>query len=124
MGHLLDPDTERPWGVLKSITAFRKLHVESQFDPDGSPFTILDVFNPIDQHQVSQEFQATGTSVNNRFHWVSGLFYFREKSRDPEGLNIGLEVVHGAANLSYDSYYVNQNPAAFGQGIFRPDRQA
>src|SRR5262249_17465922 len=44
--------------------------------------------------------------------------YFRERSRDIEGLNIGLEVFHGAANLSYNSYYVNQSPAAYGQATF------
>jgi iron complex outermembrane receptor protein len=109
---------ERPWGTLKSITAFRRLHVESDFDPDGAPLTILDVFNPVDQHQVSQEFQATGTSFERRLHWVAGLYYFHERAQDIQPLNIALEIFHGAANLSYNNYVVNNNYAAYGQATF------
>ena len=109
---------ERPWGMLKSITAYRKLHVDSEFDPDGSPLTVLDVFNYIDQHQFSQEFQATGTSFAQRLHWVAGLYYFREKAQDIQPVNFALEIYHGAANLSYNNYVVNQNPAAYGQATF------
>jgi len=109
---------KRPWGTLKSITAFRKLHVESDFDPDGSPLTILDVFNNIDQHQISQEFQATGTSLGERLHWVAGLYYFRERAQDIQPLNIALEIFHGAANLSYNNYVVNNNYAGYGQATF------
>jgi iron complex outermembrane receptor protein len=109
---------ERPWATLKSITAYRKLHVESDFDPDGAPLAILDVFNTIAQHQISQEFQATGTSFERRLHWVAGLYYFRERAQDIQPLNIALEIFHGAANLSYNNYVVNSNYAAYGQGTF------
>jgi iron complex outermembrane receptor protein len=108
----------REWGTLTSITAFRKLHVESDFDPDGAPLTVLDVFNPVDQHQFSQEFQATGTSFGERLHWVGGLYYFRERAQDIQPLNIALEAFHGAANLSYNNYVVNQSPALYGQATF------
>jgi iron complex outermembrane receptor protein len=108
----------RPWGVLKSITAFRKLSVDSEFDPDGSPLTVLDVFNYVDQHQFSQEFQATGTSFHSKFHWVTGLYYFREKAQDLQPVNIALEIFHGSANVSFNNYVVNQNPALYGQATF------
>ena len=117
-GSALTLTWERPWATLKSITAFRRLQVQSDFDPDGSPLTVLDVFNTIDQHQFSQEFQATGTSFEERLHWVTGLYYFREKAQDIQPLNIALEVFHGAANLSYNNFVVNQNPAAYGQATF------
>jgi iron complex outermembrane receptor protein len=109
---------KRPWGTLKSITAFRKLHVESDFDPDGSPFTVLDVFNPVNQHQFSQELQATGTSFGERLHWVAGLYYFGERATDIQPLNIALEIFDGAANLSYNNYVVNHNYAGYGQATF------
>lgn len=106
---------KQSWGNLKSITAFRRLHVDSEFDPDGSPLTVLDVFNYVDQHQVSQEFQATGISFGAKFHWVTGLYYFREKAQDIQPVNIALEIFHGSANVSYNNYVVNQNPALYGQ---------
>ena len=117
-GASLNLTWKQSWGSLKSITAYRKLHVESDFDPDGSPLTVLDVFNPVDQHQISQEVQAVGTSFNERLHWVTGLYYFREKAQDIQPLNIALEVFHGVANLSYNNWVVNQNPALYGQGTF------
>ena len=114
-GSSLTLNGKQPWGNLKSITAFRKLHVDSEFDPDGSPLTVLDVFNFVDQHQLSQEFQATGTSFSSKLHWVTGLYYFREKAQDLQPVNIALEIFHGSANVSYNNYVVNQNPAMYGQ---------
>jgi iron complex outermembrane receptor protein len=117
-GSSLTLNRTRPWGVLKSITAFRKLSVDSEFDPDGSPLTVLDVFNYVNQHQFSQEFQATGTSFHSRLHWVAGLYYFRESAQDIQPVNIALEIFHGSANVSYNNYVVNQNPAMYGQATF------
>jgi iron complex outermembrane receptor protein len=107
-----------PWGTLKSITAYRRLRVDSEFDPDGAPYTVLDVFNNVDQSQVSQEFQAAGTSFATRLHWVAGLYYFRESAQDIQPVNFALEIFHGAANLSYNNYVVNQNPALYGQATY------
>jgi iron complex outermembrane receptor protein len=109
---------DRTWGTLKSITAYRRLRVDSEFDPDGTPFAVLDVFNDVDQSQVSQEFQAAGTSFGNRLHWVCGLYYFRESAQDIQPVNFALEIFHGAANLSYNNYVVNQNPALYGQATY------
>ena len=109
---------ERPWGTFRSITGYRNLYVDSEFDPDGSPLTVLDILNPIDQRQFSQEFQATGTSFNRRLRWVAGLFYFREKATDLEPSIVAFEIFQGAANLSYNNYVVNQSPAAYGQGTY------
>jgi len=76
-----------------------RLFVDSQFDPDGSPLTILDVFNTIHQHQLSQEVQATGTSYAGGLHWVSGLYYFNEQAHEEQPVNIALELFRGAANF-------------------------
>ena len=89
-GASLTLNWERPWGTLKSITAYRRLRVDSEFDPDGSPLTVLDVFNNVDQYQVSQEVQATGTSFGARLHWVAGLYYFSESAQDIQPVNFAL----------------------------------
>lgn len=106
---------ERPWGTLKSISAFRHLSVASQFDPDGSPLTVLDVFNTVQQRQVSQEIQGTGTALSGRLDWVAGLYYFKETAQDDQPANVALELFHGAANFDPKLHVVNQNHAAFGQ---------
>jgi iron complex outermembrane receptor protein len=105
----------RPWGTLKSITAWRKLCVDSQFDPDGSPLTVLDVFNIVQQHQVSQEFQATGQSADSKLDWVAGLYYFREAALDKQPVNIAREIFGDSANFDPESQVVNHNVAIYGQ---------
>jgi iron complex outermembrane receptor protein len=109
---------DRSWGTLKSITAYRNLYADSEFDPDGSPLTVLDILNPIHQHQFSQELQATGTSFNGRLRWVTGVYYFREHAQDFEPSIVAFEIFQGDANLSYNNWVVNENPAAFGQATF------
>jgi iron complex outermembrane receptor protein len=109
---------ERQWGTLKSISSFRKMYVDSEFDPDASPLTLLDVFNYIHQQQFSQEVQASGVSFGPRLRWVGGLYFFHEKVHEEQPLNIGLEVFHGAANFSPIMDVLNRNYAAYGQADF------
>jgi iron complex outermembrane receptor protein len=109
----------RPWGTVKSISAYRSLSVNSQFDPDGSPLAVLDVFNIVRQHQISEEVQAIGASFGGRMTWVGGLYYFRETAEDNEAVNIALEFFHGAANFERKLSVVNHNYAGFGQADFR-----
>jgi len=108
----------RRWGTLQSISAFRKLHVDTEFDPDVSPLTVLDIIDPYDQHQASQEFTAIGTALGGKLNWVGGLYYFRERAQDLEGAILALEVFHGAANLSYNNYVLNRSYAAYGQATY------
>ena len=117
-GSSLTVQWDRPWGTLKSISAFRQLSVDSQFDPDGSPLTVLDVFNIVQQHQVSQELQGTGTSLSGRLDWVAGLYYFKEIAQDNQPANVAVELFDGAANFDPQLHVVNQNYAAFGQVNF------
>ncbi len=114
-GSSLTLQWDRPWGTLKSITAFRQLSVDSQFDPDGSPLSVLDVFNIVQQHQVSEEVQGTGTSMSGRLEWVAGLYYFKEIAQDNQPANVAVELFNGAANFDPRLHVVNQNYAAFGQ---------
>jgi iron complex outermembrane receptor protein len=109
---------EQSWGTVKSITAFRRLDIESDFDPDGSPLSVLDVFNTIQQHQLSQEVQVTGNGLNGRLDWVGGFYYFRETVQDNQPANVALEYFHGTANFDPQSHVNNQNYAAYGQSNF------
>jgi iron complex outermembrane recepter protein len=106
---------KQPWGVLESISAYRGLHVQSDFDPDGSPLTILDVFNHIPQHQISQEFKASGGAWHERLRWVAGAWYFEEHARDLQPINLALELFQGAANFDPQTFILNRNYALYGQ---------
>ncbi len=88
-GHLLTLDWKVAEGIdFRSITSYREVE-QSQFDNGFG--IVASVFRPnanvvryslanLDQHQFSQEFQLLGTS--ERFNWVAGLYYYREKGSD------------------------------------------
>lgn len=88
-GHLFTLDWKIASGLeFKSISAYREVE-QSQYDNGFG--IVATVFRPnvntvryslanLDQHQFSQEFQLLGTS--DRFNWVAGLYYYREKGTD------------------------------------------
>jgi iron complex outermembrane receptor protein len=62
--------------TLKSITAYRNLKTRDFIDIDATQYEIGDVQVNVDQHQFSQEFQATYTG--DRLSGVAGLYYLKE----------------------------------------------
>jgi iron complex outermembrane recepter protein len=67
---------------LKSISAYRALRVATKTDADGTPFDVVasDGIH-VDQHQISQELQASGHAWR-RLNWLVGLWYFQEHAKD------------------------------------------
>jgi iron complex outermembrane receptor protein len=63
---------------LKSITAYRDLHWFTGMDLDGSPLPILEPSFQMPQHEVSQELQLNGTTINDRLNYTLGAYYFKE----------------------------------------------
>jgi iron complex outermembrane receptor protein len=121
-GASLTVSWSQPWATVKSVGAYRRLSVESDFDPDGSPLAVLDVFNHVEQQQLSEEIQAAGESLSRRVQWVSGLYYFHETIQDNQPAHVGLEYFHGAANFDPELHVVNANLASYGQinvGLWR-----
>lgn len=103
------------WGTLKSISAWRELHVDNEFDPDGSPLAVLDIFNSIDQQQVSQELQLTSSSASGKLDWVTGIYFFEEAVQENQPAVVADEFFHGAANFDPRLHVENRNYAAYGQ---------
>ena len=64
--------------MVKSITAYRKMDLSFGTDPDGSPEIIIDEVDHNDVDQLSQELQLSGRSFDDRFTWVTGLYYLDE----------------------------------------------
>lgn len=109
---------DQEWGTLKSISAYRHSDIESAIDPDGSPLTILNVYENIRQHQFSQELQASGEGFNDRLTWVTGLYYFTEDARDDNSYDVALEFFGGAANFYQNLLISNDSYAIYGQGTY------
>jgi iron complex outermembrane receptor protein len=86
--------------TFKSLTGYRQVETFHLIAPDGTPYTVLDSTQSVDQDQFSQEFNVIGTAFDNRMDWILGLYYFQEDAIGnrradiyPELFNvIGLEI--------------------------------
>jgi iron complex outermembrane receptor protein len=78
---------------LKSISAYRELEALFARDGDNTPFTFRETINDDDQDQLSQEFQLSGVSFNDRLTWLIGAYYFEEDAEE-----------NGKANLALGTY--------------------
>ncbi|MCL4790469.1 MAG: TonB-dependent receptor [Gammaproteobacteria bacterium] len=96
---------------LKSITGYRKIDNDSDFDISGSNRWYI--ATDVDATQISQEIQALGTAFDSRLDWIVGAFYMYEDS-DVDSLNtIGPFSNRQTYNTGLDSY------AAFAQATYR-----
>jgi len=66
---------ELPFGVLKSISAYRNVYFEGATDLDGTPLPTADVREfVLDGEQVSQELQLSGAGLSDRLNWTVGAY--------------------------------------------------
>ena len=95
--------------TIKSVTGYRELHWQSAQDEDGSPLPILQTSFDENQHQVSEELQATGKALSDRLSYVFGLYYFEE------GGNLHDQVLFPGGLLQIDgqNYLNTKNYAAY-----------
>ena len=74
------------WGVsdalnIQSITSVRNTFQQWNLDLSDAPTPATFILYTInDSDQVTQEFKFTGDLLNDRLHYVGGLFYFNEDS--------------------------------------------
>jgi len=103
------------FGELKSITAYRETSGRFSRDADGSPFAVTHTRNAdYGQNQFSQEIQLTGSALNDKLKFASGLYYFDENGHDI--LTVDLPVLFGTVN-NY-AYVNNKSYAAYVQGTY------
>jgi iron complex outermembrane receptor protein len=79
---------------LKSITAWRYTDAEQddELDHTGIPFlhrtqTVHPWGKPRKTDQYSQEFQLTGSAVDDRLNYVAGVYWFNEKTKGETTVN-------------------------------------
>lgn len=67
----------------KLILAYRHLNNDTAIDVDASslPFADTDLTNS--SNQKSAEFQLAGTTIDNRFDWVGGLYWYHDDGSAP-----------------------------------------
>ena len=115
---------------LKSITAWRQQQDRTQRDFDltdsgvveiaikGGPLVIDGA--PFRSKQISQEFQAIGSSFDRRLSWVGGFYYLADQARELSGTNAlyGAPFYLPGAASNADRKVDNYTLAVFGQATW------
>lgn len=101
--------------ALKSITAYRDLESSFGVDNSGTPHIMVDTSFFMEQDQFSQELQLTGTSMEDKLEWVTGLYYFTE-----DGVLIDTPIfAEGLVQVYGPNYLENEAIAAFAHLNYR-----
>jgi iron complex outermembrane receptor protein len=99
--------------TLKSITAYRRFEGTFDFDSSNSPLTPLDnTEDDYSDRQFSQEFQLTGTGLDDKLKWVGGAFFLKEQGADRNNL------VFSLANFLSGGFVDNDSYASYVQGTY------
>ncbi len=82
------------WGgdsiSIKSITAWRDVDQETGSDLDGTGYHFYNAEFDTSAEQFSQEFQFTGTALDDRLAWTGGLYYMDEQVEGFTGICVGV----------------------------------
>lgn len=98
---------------FKSITAYRELDSGWGQDSDGAPVPIAQIFQFVEQEQVSQEFRLSGGSADT-FDWTVGAFYHNADTL--VGGRVGLGYVD--LDFLYADPVDTTNMAVYANGSF------
>lgn len=98
--------------TLKSITAYRDMKWLASRDADNTPETVLHTRNDDTQNQFSQEFQVSGTAIDDRLNWLTGAYYFKEQATD----DYYVEIPFG--NFNTGGLVDNDTKALFAQATY------
>lgn len=106
---------------LKSITAYRNLKTNAANDFDNSPYKYVEQQDQWNQHQVSQEFQLNGNSLNDRLKWLLGAFYMKDSTVDLRDSYFAVPIFLAGGSNSSTHYVLDvqgKNFAVFGQATY------
>ena len=78
--------------TIKSISAFREINYEDGSDYDGFDLLGFHTYRKVDHEQTSQEVQFIGNI--GKLNYVSGLFYFKEKSDVSNPFHLGFGTIN------------------------------
>ncbi|QIB67320.1 TonB-dependent receptor [Kineobactrum salinum] len=102
-------DWELGGADLKSITAYREASADVLQELTGIPAYLNTIGQDIDLEQFSQEFQFSGSAMDDRLDFLLGLFYMSEKGH--QDFPVMLEPVQFTSGGAID----NDSSAVFGQ---------
>lgn len=108
-------------GELTSITAYRTFFQDTSVDLDGPG--IIDLYQELDQSQLSQELQLVGS--NGALDYVLGAYYFREEAEQlaDNRFNSLFSFIIGQPYGLNDDEQTTTSWAVFGEGTWNLNPQ-
>ncbi len=108
---------------LKSITGYREFDIGFYNELDFSPYILFaNNHDKYEQDQFSQEFQLSGSAMNDRLSYVLGLFHFEEEGHEAIFNQISFAPPLAAPPDFFfqylDRFIDNESQAVFGQFNF------
>lgn len=101
--------------TLRNILAYREVHVDSDVNADGlpwSPFGVITATMRTNTKQLSNEFHLFGEALDNKLDYLIGAFYIDE---EPDGPNGDLFPIIFPTAPWVHAYTEKTNKAAFAQ---------
>lgn len=86
------------WLQVKSITGVRRVTSDIAVDGDQTPYSLQSSKTKLDDTQYSQELQFSGNAWKDRFTYIVGLYFFREKGKS----RLNTESYHGLYEAAPD----------------------
>jgi iron complex outermembrane recepter protein len=115
--------------TVKSITAVRRIEAASGYDFDATPYPLAEQDLNLDQEQVSEELQLSGTALGGALEWITGVFFFREEATDFQSVPFyqpviatgdgGFTRIPGGFSFTSLISQETESYAGFGQGTYR-----
>jgi iron complex outermembrane receptor protein len=105
--------------TLRSITGYRDLYFANGDDNDGSPLQFYESTYSMWQHQISQELQLIGKTLDNRLSYLLGAYYFDENGED----NQDVIFAQGLQQINVDTKINTRTEAGFARGSFQATDQ-
>lgn len=110
---------------LRSISAYRKMSIDTGTDFDGTQIPYNDQLVNQDQEQFSQELQVS--QQTDRFKWLLGVYYLREEIEENIQNNVYLFYAFNNSPLNEgpvaSTDLTTDNFAVYGQGTFNVTEQ-
>ena len=94
---------------LKSITAYRDVSVDVAEELTSDPYYYNEIGQTIRYNEFSEELQASGTALDDRFKYLAGFYYLKESGSEAFPVNLALVQFTSGGKID------NQSFAGFSQ---------
>lgn len=109
-----------PNTTLTTITGYREFDIDWKYEPDVTSFSIVDIKEPFDQHQISQEVTLT-SAIGENFDWLIGGLYLKDNASIVTDVLYtgGLQVGTGFEAVIFQDDQELESESAYAQARWR-----